>query len=94
MGSAVRALPRRCEHLVGKLSDKLEEAHVELAKVVWSADQMSNTMPRRHHLRWAMDVIDESIKASAVAGVSPDSEDRDDEEYDYEDIHVRCGAAA
>ena len=87
--SSVATRQQWCEHQVGKLSGKLEEAHNELAKVVWSVDQMSNTMPRRHHLRWAMEVIDESIKKSAVAGVSPDSEDRDDEEYDYEDIHVR-----
>ena len=85
----------RCEHQVGKLSDKLDEAHKELGKVVWSADKMSTTMPRRHHLRWAMDIIDDSIKKAAVGGVSPDSEEADDEEYDYEDINVRCiGTAA
>jgi hypothetical protein len=50
-------------------------------------------MPRRHHQRWAMDVIDESVKQSAVAGAAPDSEDKDDEEYDYEDIHVRSSCA-
>jgi hypothetical protein len=56
---------------------------------------MSTTMPRRHHLRWAMDIIDDSIKKAAVGGVSPDSEEADDEEYDYEDINVRCiGTAA
>ena len=81
--------PPRCEHQVGKLSDKLDAAHTELGKVVWSADRMSNTMPRRHHLRWAMDIIDESIKKAAVAGVSPANEDGDSEEYDYEDINVR-----
>ena len=72
------------------MSDRLDEAHKELGKVVWSADKMSSTMPRRHHLRWTTDIIDESIKKAAVAGISPDNEDGDDEEYDYEDIHVRC----
>lgn len=89
MRSVLTTRQRWCEHGVGKLSDKLAEAHKELGKVVWSADQMSNTMPRRHDLRWAMDLIDESIQKSAVAGVSPDSEEGDDEEYDYEDIGVR-----
>lgn len=78
---------------MGHLSDKLTSAHAELSKVVWSAEQMSGTMPRRHHQRWAMDVIDESVKKSAVAGAAPDSEDKDDEEYDYEDIHVRSSCA-
>ncbi len=84
----------RCEHRVGVTSDKLSSAHAELSKVVWSAEQMSQTMPRRHHLRWAMDVIDESIKQSAVAGAAPDSEDNVDDDYDYEDIHVRVLATA
>lgn len=79
---------------MGKLSDRLDEAHTEFGKVVWSADKMSTTMPRRHHLRWAMDIIDESIKKAAVVGVSPDNEDGDDEEYDYEDIHVRLHVPA
>jgi hypothetical protein len=78
---------------VGHLSDKLSSEHTELSKVVWSAEQMSSTMPRRHHLRWAMDIIDESVKKSAVAGAAPDSEDKDDDDYDYEDIHVRQRAA-
>ena len=72
------------------MSDRLDEAHKELGKVVWSADKMSSTMPRRHHLRWTTDIIDESIKKAAVVGISPDNEEGDDEEYDYEDIHVRC----
>jgi hypothetical protein len=93
MRSVLTTRQRWCEHGVGKLSDKLALAHTELGKVVWSADQMSNTMPRRHDLRWAMDVIDESIQKSAVAGVSPDSEEGDDEEYDYEDINVCLGQA-
>ena len=88
MRSVLTTRQRWCEHGVGKLSDNLAEAHTELGKVVWSADQMSNTMPRRHTLRWAMDIIDESIQKSAVAGVSPDNEEGDDEEYDYEDINV------
>ena len=46
-------------------------------------------MPRRHHMRWAMDVIDESIKKSAVPGAPPDAENKDEDDYDYEDIHVR-----
>ena len=78
----------RCEHRVGQLSDKLEAEYTELSKLVWSAEQMSNTMPRRHHLRWAMDVIDESIKKSAVPGAPPDAENKDEDDYDYEDIHV------
>lgn len=40
-------------------------------------------------MRWAMDIIDESIKKSAVPGAPPDSEDKDEDDYDYEDIHVR-----
>ena len=86
---AQHARPRRCEHRVGQLSDKLEAEYTELSKLVWSAEQMSNTMPRRHHLRWAMDVIDESIKKSAVPGAPPDAENKDEDDYDYEDIHVR-----
>ena len=92
---AARArLRARCEHRVGTLSDKLTGAHTELSKVVWSAEQMSNTMPRRHHMRWAMDIIEESIKKSAVAGEAPDSEDAQEDDYDYEDIHVRLARAA
>ena len=79
---------------MGTLSDKLTAAHTELSKVVWSAEQMSNTMPRRHHMRWAMDIIEESIKKSAVAGEAPDSEDAQEDDYDYEDIHVRLARAA
>ena len=79
---------------MGTLSDKLTGAHTELSKVVWSAEQMSNTMPRRHHMRWAMDIIEESIKKSAVAGEAPDSEDAQEDDYDYEDIHVRFACAA
>lgn len=77
-----------CEHQVGSLSERLEGAHTELSKVVWMVDAMSNTMPRRHHLRWAMDVIDDAVKHSAVAAVTPDEADRDNEEYDYEDLHA------
>jgi hypothetical protein len=35
-----------------------------------------------------MDVIDESIKKSAVPGAPPDAENKDEDDYDYEDIHV------
>ena len=87
--SVLTTRQRWCEHGVGKISDQLSEAHTELGKVVWSADQMSTTMPRRHALRWAMDIIDECVRKVAVAGVSPESEEGDDEEYDYEDINVR-----
>jgi len=87
--SVLTTRQRWCEHGVGKISDQLTQAHTELGKVVWSADQMSTTMPRRHALRWAMDVIDECVRKVAVAGVSPENEEGDDEEYDYEDINVR-----
>ena len=78
---------------MGQLSDKLEAEYTELSKLVWSAEQMSNTMPRRHHMRWAMDVIEESIKKSAVPGAPPDAENKDEDDYDYEDIHVRDALA-
>ena len=51
---------------------------------------MSITMPRRHRLRWAMEVIEESVKRSAVAGAAPESEEKEpNDDYDYEDLHVR-----
>ena len=77
---------------MGKISDKLDTAHTELAKLVWFAEQVSSTMPRRHQLRWAVAVIEESVKESAVSAQAPDSEANAEEDYDFEDIHVRSRA--
>lgn len=74
--SRLAYLRQLCEHQVGSLSDRLDGAHTELSKVVWSVDAMSNTMPRHAALRWAMDIIDDAVKHSAVAAVTPDEEAR------------------
>ena len=79
-----------CKHRVGRISAKLDAAHMELAKMVWFAEQVSSTMPRRHQLRWAVELIDESVKESAVCGQAPETEASAaaEEDYDFEDIHV------
>jgi hypothetical protein len=60
--------------------------------MVWFAETVSSTMPRRHRLRWASDVVDEACKQSAVSAQQPDSEISAEEDYDFEDIHVRARA--
>lgn len=83
------AASNRSEQRVAKVSEKLDRAHTELAKMVWFAETVSSTMPRRHRLRWCADIIDELCKQSAVSAQQPDREVAAEEDYDFEDIHVR-----
>lgn len=74
---------------MAKVSEKLDRAHTELAKMVWFTETVSSTMPRRHRLRWCCDIVDELCKHSAVSAQQPDREVAAEEDYDFEDIHVR-----
>lgn len=61
--------------------------------MVWFAETVSSTMPRRHRLRYAVDIIDDLCKQSAVSAQQPDREVAAEEDYDFEDIHVRPSPA-
>eukprot|EP00240_Pyramimonas_obovata_P000409 CAMPEP_0118953478 /NCGR_PEP_ID=MMETSP1169-20130426/56633_1 /TAXON_ID=36882 /ORGANISM="Pyramimonas obovata, Strain CCMP722" /LENGTH=562 /DNA_ID=CAMNT_0006900945 /DNA_START=431 /DNA_END=2116 /DNA_ORIENTATION=+ len=79
---------QRSQQRVAELSDELEEAHKALAHSVLVVQTTANTMPRRHPLRWAMDVIDKEateLVPMRLAGDMRFEEMGEDVDYDFDE---------
>mmetsp|Transcript_13000 Transcript_13000/g.24800 ORF Transcript_13000/g.24800 Transcript_13000/m.24800 type:complete len:683 (-) Transcript_13000:83-2131(-) len=79
----------RCEQNVAELADALQQAHSELAHAVLVVQTTAHTMPRRHPLRWAMDIIDKEsteLVPMRLAGDLRFEEMGDDFDYDFDDV--------
>mmetsp|Transcript_22590 Transcript_22590/g.31473 ORF Transcript_22590/g.31473 Transcript_22590/m.31473 type:complete len:672 (+) Transcript_22590:183-2198(+) len=79
----------RAQQHVAELSEQLTESHSELAHAVMVVQTTEQTMPRRHPLRWAMEVIDkESAQLVPVrlVGELRFEELGDDYDYDFDDV--------